>query len=489
MIFNKLKALCILGIDAGFHHSDTVSRRIYLTNQISILLFFVAAQYIFVFSIMGHPELLGFVFFTLFLFSSSLYLSYKKHFFLSKLNIVFSTNIVILFFSCVFGKESGVQYVYFSLLILPFCIFSPKRKYVVLFSSLSFVASYYLLYIFDFCFFDKVVTNSIYQTFMFYSASISIFLMSFLFLIFYFRASEEAEKRLALANSLLQETNKQIIKVNENLEQSEKRLDMAFHKNIKESEDLQKQAAAHVAYAEVVDGVAHELFNPMQLIRGRAELMTTKKDVNEEILKFSNSIVRSIDRLDAILKPMLTYGRKTSLMNPVSFKLHELLSDLYEISVGSFKKKGLSFNLDCEENMTCYADKSYIFQALVNLVVNAQQHTSRGGALDICVEESEYLDPKQQLREGVCIFLKDNGEGIEKEELESIFVPYVSAKKEVSNIGLGLAIVFKAITQSEGHLAVDSKKGKGTTFRLYLPKHPAIDRTLQKDKLNYYEKG
>ena len=150
MIFKKLKALCNLGIDADFHQSDTVSRRIYLTNQISILLFLIAAQYLFIFSAMGFPELLGFVFFTLFLFSTSLYLSYKKHFFLSKLNIVFSTNLVILFFSCVFGKESGVQYVYFSLLILPFCIFSPKRKYVVLCSSLSFVVSYYLLHIFEF---------------------------------------------------------------------------------------------------------------------------------------------------------------------------------------------------------------------------------------------------------------------------------------------------------------------------------------------------
>jgi signal transduction histidine kinase len=112
-------------------------------------------------------------------------------------------------------------------------------------------------------------------------------------------------------------------------------------------------------------------------------------------------------------------------------------------------------------------DANQIKQALVNLIKNAMQATTRGGTLT--VETGQNPDD-------VWVSVADTGGGIPKEQVNHIFEPFYTTKEK--GTGLGLMIVQRIVRQHRGHIELESREGQGTTFRIWLPRREKQQKLL-----------
>jgi CheY-like chemotaxis protein len=131
---------------------------------------------------------------------------------------------------------------------------------------------------------------------------------------------------------------------------------------------------------------------------------------------------------------------------------------------------------DCPAGMpSIYADRGSIEQVLINLAVNARDAMPHGGTLRIGISHVVWsktdaeANPAREPGEYVCLTVTDNGTGMPREVAERIFEPFYTTKEVGKGTGVGLAIIHGVVRQHCGRIEVETKRGRGTTFRIYLP--------------------
>jgi two-component system NtrC family sensor kinase len=124
-------------------------------------------------------------------------------------------------------------------------------------------------------------------------------------------------------------------------------------------------------------------------------------------------------------------------------------------------KSGIQIVVERDEGLPIVnGDPAQLNQVLINVVVNAIQAMPAGGTLTI----------KTMWQEGwVSILIEDTGQGIEKENMDKIFLPFFTTKEVDEGTGLGLSVVYGIVNEHGGSIEVDSKKGRGTTFEIKFP--------------------
>ncbi len=202
-------------------------------------------------------------------------------------------------------------------------------------------------------------------------------------------------------------------------------------------------------------GVVHEVRNPLTSIKGFAQILQKKLEGKPEE-KYVEPILHETERLSRIVKDLLNYGKPTPLRKT---EIH--IPSFFEriIALGKqFSDNGdIKFEADCED-VTINADEKKCEELFLNLIINSVQSMEGKGKITIvCRKEDEF----------VKISVSDTGSGMDKDQLEHIFVPFYTTKAE--GTGLGLAIVYRVVKEHGGRIEVESKKGKGTTFHVYLP--------------------
>jgi len=439
-------------------------RRVILSNQVAFVFLLVSTPYYFVFQWMHLPGLSFSVipFASCFIFA--FILNHFRFYKLAKMILILSSNTALIFYSLALGKESGMHLIFFALASIPFVFYRPKESIQQTLGLAIPVFSLFFLEFFNYRPVLGIIDLSPLYARIIYLTMIGItFTILIMSIRFYYRINYQSENALKNAILDLQKANA---------------ITETAYKELVETKLIQAEMSNQVAYAEVVRGIAHEIKNPLHMIRGSAEVMKDNPRDLEKQEMFCNVIMTSIDRLIKVMEPMMKYGRPIRSFHPTLFYVAELLEEIQKLSEGSCRKKQLKLEVESDPTLQIFADRQSVAQVMINLVVNAQQYTPEKGLIRLVARTSEFHGSNGQLKPGVCIEVIDSGRGISKENLNKIFDPFFTSKVEKHNMGLGLSIVFRYVVENNGKLDVESELGIGTTFRVHLPREPVGDEPV-----------
>ncbi|MBW3661045.1 MAG: response regulator [Gemmatimonadetes bacterium] len=235
---------------------------------------------------------------------------------------------------------------------------------------------------------------------------------------------------------------------------SRRRAEEALH----EREKMLLQAQKMEALGRLAGGVAHDFNNLLMVIRGYAELLG--QDAANSGRREIEEILAAAGRGADLTRQLLAFSRGTVEESRV-VDLHEVVEALERMIRRLLPETiRLEIRLSATKRRVL-VDPGRIEQALLNLVVNAQDAMAGGGRLEI---ETRNPDP-----DTVEMVVRDTGVGMEPEVVDRIFEPFFTTKEEGDGTGLGLAIVYGVVEHSGGAIAIESRLGEGTAFTIRLP--------------------
>jgi two-component system, cell cycle sensor histidine kinase and response regulator CckA len=234
-------------------------------------------------------------------------------------------------------------------------------------------------------------------------------------------------------------------------------------------------------------GIAHDFNNVLGAIMMATDFLVNAHKPTDPSFQDIMQIRQNANRAASLVRHLLAFSRKQTL-RPQILDLGETLSDLTMLLrrlLGENVALSVSHGRDL---WPVKADIAQFEQVIVNLAVNARDAMPDGGKLtlrtaNVGADESATLRNKgMPIGEYVLIEVADSGTGIAPEIVEKIFDPFFTTKEVNKGTGLGLSTVYGIVKQSGGFVYVDTALGKGTAFRIFLPRHiPAADdvQTLQ----------
>ncbi len=225
------------------------------------------------------------------------------------------------------------------------------------------------------------------------------------------------------------------------------------------------------ALGQLSAGLAHEIRNPLGVIKGSAEMLTQKLQASDELAReLAGYISTEVNRLSALVTEFLDFARPLHA-EPHPADLIALLDRVLQIVADRFAgKQETGKPVRVERHYASGLplvplDESLCEQAFLNLVQNAyeaMQDEGHGGTLRVEVQPATQND-----REGVELRLADTGPGVPEELREEIFNPFVTTKK--TGVGLGLSIVSKIVDGHHGSIHVENAPGGGAVFTIFFP--------------------
>jgi signal transduction histidine kinase len=220
-----------------------------------------------------------------------------------------------------------------------------------------------------------------------------------------------------------------------------------------------------IAVGQLASGVAHEIRNPLGLIRNYSYVLKSIEGndpaTREEAIKI---IEKSVEKAGSIIENLLNFSRMTSNKKEL-VNLYVHISNTIDLQRNWLDKRGITVYYRFTGSHDVVVNIEAIELVLVNLISNAADAISRkeseDGMIEITCEHAE----NQHIR----LIVRDNGEGIPEEIKEDIFNPFFSTKEKKEGNGLGLYIVYNEVSKMQGDIKVDSQIGEGTTFTITIP--------------------
>ena len=239
-------------------------------------------------------------------------------------------------------------------------------------------------------------------------------------------------------------------------------------------EEQFRQAQKMEAVGQLAGGVAHDFNNILTVIQGHASLLTQAK-LDESSEKSAQQIAQAASRAAGLTRQLLTFSRR-QLIQPKRLDMNKIVGNLTNM-LGRLLGEDIALQLNyCQSTPVVEADVGMMEQILLNLAVNARDAMPKGGQLAIRIIgmdlDEKYAASKPDARPGsfVCVSVTDTGMGIASENLSRIFEPFFTTKEVGKGTGLGLATVYGIVKQHQGWTEVESHVGKGTTFRIFIPR-------------------
>ena len=240
-------------------------------------------------------------------------------------------------------------------------------------------------------------------------------------------------------------------------------------------EEQFRQAQKMEAVGRLAGGVAHDFNNLLMVISGYAEVLLEQFDGDDPRQGKIQAIQQAADRATTLTRQLLAFSRKQFLelkvvdVNAIVSDMERLLRPLIGETIE------LSTRLTSGVGHT-RADAGQLEQVIMNLVVNSRDAMPRGGKITIQTSETT-LEAHTSREHGliapgsyIVLTVSDNGLGMDSETQSRIFEPFFTTKEKGKGTGLGLSTVYGIVKQSGGYIFADSGVGRGTRFRIYLPR-------------------
>jgi signal transduction histidine kinase len=221
-------------------------------------------------------------------------------------------------------------------------------------------------------------------------------------------------------------------------------------------------------------GVAHDFNNVLAVIMGYSDLLEQDLGEGHPLQRYTEEIRQAARRATGLTRQLLIFSRKETVQ-PELLNLNDVVASMDKL-LRRLVEENIELTLDCRRGLgRIRADSGYIWQVLMNLVVNARDAMIDGGRLVVQTGSLTVGDASPQAQTGIplgdyiTLSVSDTGTGMTDEVKARLFEPFFTTKPAGKGTGLGLATCRTIVQQSGGYIEVDSVLARGTTFRIYFP--------------------
>jgi hypothetical protein len=251
----------------------------------------------------------------------------------------------------------------------------------------------------------------------------------------------------------------------------------AAAERLKAAEEALLQSQKMEAVGQLTGGIAHDFNNLLTGIVGSLDLLQTRLNQGrtDNVARYINAAMTSANRAAALTHRLLAFARRQPLI-PESVDVNQLvvsLEDLLRRTIG----ESIDLEIAAPDDLWCtLCDPNQLESALLNLAINARDAMPDGGKLIISTANAHLGSvtadtPALSPGDYICIAVSDTGVGMSAEVAARAFDPFFTTKPIGQGTGLGLSMIYGFARQSNGHVTIDSKLGRGTSVRLYLPRY------------------
>ncbi len=248
----------------------------------------------------------------------------------------------------------------------------------------------------------------------------------------------------------------------------------------KQLEEQFLQAQKLESLGRLAGGVAHDFNNLLTVINGYSDLVLQALRQGDPLRETMGEIRKAGESASTLTRQLLVFSRKQRV-EAQQVDLNGVLSDAQKM-LQRLVREDVQLNIRCDPTLgTTVADPGQMQQVIINLVINARDAMPHGGSifletLNVDLDERhEERHPDMKSGSYVMLAVSDTGIGMTEEVKRKIFEPFFTTKPRGMGTGLGLATVYGIVKQSGGWIWVYSEPGKGTTFKIYLPRVGAIE--------------
>jgi len=249
-----------------------------------------------------------------------------------------------------------------------------------------------------------------------------------------------------------------------------------------ETEEQLRQSQKMEAIGRLAGGIAHDYNNILTVQIGYCELMQSQLRPEDPLFKELSKIKVCAERAASLTSQLLAFSRKQSLRLEV-LDFNEVVRNM-ETMIRRLIGEDVEFAVVAGGDLgRVKADPGQMEQAIMNMIVNARDAMPQGGRLMIETAnvdlDEEYVERHVDATVGphVMLAITDTGHGMDNETKSRIFEPFFTTKEPGKGTGLGLSTVYGIVKQSGGNIWVYSEPGKGTTFKIYLPRVESVEMT------------
>jgi signal transduction histidine kinase len=244
----------------------------------------------------------------------------------------------------------------------------------------------------------------------------------------------------------------------------------------REAEELLRASEAQLIEAQKMEavgrlaaGVAHDFNNLLSVVIANAHQITRSPEASSHVAELARQILEAGNRSAELTKELLQLARRTPRA-PRVFELVrgvEAIRGILQTVAGPAHRVEV---LDGAPAGSVFMDRSQLERLLVNLVVNARDAMPKGGTIRVRISEAAASGELGASRDHLLLEVIDAGVGMDAATRARIFEPFFTTKSPGQGTGLGLSIVYQIVNDFGGAIEIESELGKGTTFRIHLPR-------------------